>query len=160
MKDKEPKTKVDTTRRLSVKDFQTPGFDSQPVRLRTVEHKERIPHDLIVDTARDLDPDFTEDDDFSGEPDPMLLDMARDMLEPEYPEDIEAERPKEQYIEGATFTDNFHQVGFTYSLQDSSIQIKNIKNELLYKGFIYTPEEFEKALKKADKKQDRLNQKN
>jgi len=143
-KGNEKKEQVDTGRRLSVEDFQNPMFDRQEIRVRTI--RPRNFH--LEDTIRNLREE-------RGEDDPFLEEEARDMLEAEdYPE-IQSYR----VIEGATYTDGFILIGFTYDLRDSSIRIVNTDNEVLFKGFIYTPEEYEKSLKKADQKQRRLDDK-
>lgn len=61
--------------------------------------------------------------------------------------------------EGTTFTDNFVEVGFTYILSNGELSIVNTNNEKLFLGKIHSAEEFEKALKKADKKNDQLEEK-
>lgn len=63
---------------------------------------------------------------------------------------------REIVIEGATFTDEFVRVGFTYYVTDGMLSVKNEKNQELFRGVIATREDFEKALKKADKKQKTL----
>ncbi|HKC04842.1 MAG TPA: hypothetical protein VKC54_03145 [Patescibacteria group bacterium] len=143
------KERQDTDKRLTVADFENPFFDRQKIRLRTVYPKNFHLDDIVNDLAQEM----ADDEGLDGEIDPFLKDTARDMLE------FEADLPqnkKRQFIEGTTYTDGFNLIGFTYSIQDSSISIVNKDNEILFKGFIYTPEEYEKALKKADGKQDRL----
>lgn len=63
---------------------------------------------------------------------------------------------KRPAIEGVTVTDNFVKVGFTCFLDNGELSIVNEKNEKLFSGMITTPEEFEKALKKAEKKNKTL----
>lgn len=70
--------------------------------------------------------------------------------------DLEAVEPRREVIEGVTFTDSYNQVGFTYDLGDGTLTIKNLGNQILFSGVIASTEDFEKALKKADKKQSRL----
>lgn len=77
--------------------------------------------------------DDDEDDDFDGEGAPK--------------------RRTEEAIEGTTFTDEFVEVGFTYYLADGQLSVVNRSNRQLFLGKIATPEDFEKALKKADRKQ-------
>ena len=54
--------------------------------------------------------------------------------------------------EGTTYTDNFVLVGFTYFLSDSTLRIVNTDNQVLFFGKIASAEDFEKAIRKADKK--------
>ena len=62
-------------------------------------------------------------------------------------------KPKgELAIEGRTFTDDFNDVGFTYYLSDGQLSVVDKENVQLFLGTISSAEEFEKALKKADKK--------
>ncbi len=80
--------------------------------------------------------DDDEDEDFDGEGEPK--------------------RRTEEAIEGTTFTDEYVEVGFTYYPADGMLSVVNTSNQQLFLGVIATPEDFEKALKKADKKQKRL----
>lgn len=59
---------------------------------------------------------------------------------------------KEPAYEGTTFTDNFIEVGFTYIIRTGELSIKSTDNQQLFEGKINSPENFEKALKKADMK--------
>ena len=59
---------------------------------------------------------------------------------------------KEPAYEGTTFTDNFIEVGFTYIIRTGELSIKSTDNQQLFKGRINSSEDFEKALKKADRK--------
>ena len=63
---------------------------------------------------------------------------------------------REPVIEGTTFTDEYVEVGFTYYVSDGLLRVVNTANVELFKGVIATREDFENALKKADKKQKRL----
>lgn len=54
--------------------------------------------------------------------------------------------------EGTTFTNNFVEIGFTYFVASGILTIRNPKNQLLFEGKVETKNEFEKAIKKADKK--------
>lgn len=70
-------------------------------------------------------------------------------------------RKKEPVIEGVTFTDEYHQVGYTYHELDGILFLnywddKNKKNVRLFEEKIETMDEFEVYLKKADKKIKRL----
>ncbi|HSD12655.1 MAG TPA: hypothetical protein VLC10_03790 [Patescibacteria group bacterium] len=80
--------------------------------------------------------DDDEEDDFDGEGEPK--------------------RRTEEAIEGTTFTDEYVEVGFTYYLGDGMLSVVNTSNQQLFLGTIATPEDFEKALKKADRKQKKL----
>jgi hypothetical protein len=62
-------------------------------------------------------------------------------------------------IEGVTFTDNFIKVGFTYYISSGELSMKNIHNQQLFFGKIASTEDFEKAIKKADKKEHKLRKK-
>lgn len=68
----------------------------------------------------------------------------------------EPRQRKEEAIEGTTFTDDFNEVGFTYYPSDGLLRVVNTGNVELFKGVIATREDFEKALKRADRKQRRL----
>lgn len=57
---------------------------------------------------------------------------------------------------GTTFTDGLNEVWFTCFLFSRKFSIFNINIEKLFSGNVTTPEEFYKALKKADKKQRSL----
>lgn len=59
-------------------------------------------------------------------------------------------------IEGVIFTDGYNEVGFTCDLDRGEVVVKNQQNEVLFSGRINSAEDFEKALKKADRKQMRL----
>lgn len=151
---KERKEKVDTSQRLSVEDFQNPMFDRQEIRLRTIDPHKHAREQLVSSYAEELD-DMDRDLGM-GASHEISMDVAEDMLADE----LEPLREgKYQVIEGATFTDGFNMVGFTYDLRDSSIKILNTDNQILFEGFIYTSEEYEKSLKKADQKQRRLDDK-
>lgn len=63
---------------------------------------------------------------------------------------------KRPAIEGVTVTDNFIKVGFTCFLDNGELSIVNENNDKLFSGRIRTPEEFEEALKKAEKKHKTL----
>lgn len=62
----------------------------------------------------------------------------------------------QEYFDGVTFTDNFKQVGFTYWPEQRKLTIACLtvdkKNVELFVGQIESMEEFEAAIKKADKK--------
>jgi hypothetical protein len=62
-------------------------------------------------------------------------------------------------FEGTTHTDNFILIGFTYYLDNGELSIKNIHNDVLFFGKISSMEDFEKAVKKADKKAHELRKK-
>jgi hypothetical protein len=62
-------------------------------------------------------------------------------------------------IEGVTFTDNFIKVGFTYYISSGELSMKNIHNQQLFFGKIASTEDFERAVKKADKKAHELRKK-
>lgn len=55
-------------------------------------------------------------------------------------------------IEGATYTDNFNLLGWTYWPDSGKIQFKTIENIVVFNGVIKTVGDFEKAIKRADKK--------
>lgn len=55
-------------------------------------------------------------------------------------------------IEGATYTDNFRLLGWTYWPKTGQIKFKTTENVLVYSGVIEKISDFEKAVKKADKK--------
>jgi hypothetical protein len=144
---------TDTSRRLTVSDFENPMFDRQKITLRTIDPHRHVREQMINDYANDLDE--TDHEAGMAPSHEISRDIAEDMLTDEL-EPLKG--GKYQVIEGVTYTDNFNLVGFTYNLRDSSIQIVNKQNQILYKGFIYTPEEYEKALKKADRKQSKLDE--
>jgi pyrophosphatase PpaX len=149
--------KIDTNQRLTVEDSKNPMFDKQKVVLRTIGANKNIRQQIISDMARDMTHDMGSDDFGTDGIDPIMLDVAEDFIDAE--EDSLPREKSVRVIEGSTYTDGFNLVGFTYSLEDSSITIKNTKNEVLFKGKIFTAEEYEKALKKADKKQSKLRDK-
>jgi len=72
---------------------------------------------------------------------------------------IERKVDGKRAIEGVTFTDNFIKVGFTYYIDSGELSIKNIHNQQLFLGKISSAEDFEKAIKKADKKAHELRKK-
>ncbi len=149
------KEKVDTGRRLGVEDFANPMFDKQKVVLRTIGSDKIIRQQIVRDMARDMSQDMADGDSFETDGiDQIMLDAAEYFMEAE--EDSLPKKKEIQVIEGATYTDGFNLVGFTYSLEDSSVTIKNTNNEVLFKGKIFTADEYEKALKKADSKQRKL----
>lgn len=59
-------------------------------------------------------------------------------------------------IEGVTITDSYNKFGYTYDLTSGVVAIINMDNKRLYLGKVTSSEEFEKALKKADRKQRTL----
>ncbi len=62
---------------------------------------------------------------------------------------------KEWFIDGLTYTDNFRQVGFTYYLKSGLLTIACFTksgNYPLFKRHIDSIDDFEAAIKKADKK--------
>jgi hypothetical protein len=129
VKEKQP---THLNKRLTVEDFKNPLFDRQKITRRTIE----VDGSSSDTTISEFDEDRDEDELFP---------------------DRDSPRKKIQVIEGTTYTDGFHLVGFTYSLEDGCIEIKNVENTLLFKGIIYSSEEYEKALKQADAKQRKLN---
>lgn len=112
---------------LKVEDFRNPLFDKQRIVKRKVAARPGVGGD---------DDDDEVDDFGSGEGEPR--------------------RRTEDAIEGTTFTDEFVEVGFTYYLADGTLSVVNTSNQQLFLGVIATPADFEKALKKADKKQKTL----
>jgi|SRR5687768_2550125 len=114
---------------LKVEDFRNPLFDKQRIVKRLVSARPG------VRTEDDED----EDEDFD-----------------EFAAGREPKRRTETAIEGTTFTDEFVEVGFTYYPSDGQLSVVNTSNQQLFLGTIATSEDFEKALKKADKKQKRL----
>ena len=59
-------------------------------------------------------------------------------------------------FEWTTFTDNFVEIGLTYFLQNGLLSIKNRQNQQLFWGKVTNYGEFDKAVKKADKKHHQL----
>lgn len=59
-------------------------------------------------------------------------------------------------FEGTTYTDQYVLVGFTYLLEDEVLSVVNKDNQQLFFGKIKTAEDFEEALKRADKKEKSL----
>ncbi|MEW6617287.1 MAG: hypothetical protein AB1333_02600 [Patescibacteria group bacterium] len=59
-------------------------------------------------------------------------------------------------IEGVTITDNFVKIGFTCFLDNGELSLVNENNENLFSGTITCSDDFEKALKKAEKKHKTL----
>jgi len=64
---------------------------------------------------------------------------------------------RERAIEGATFTDSYQKIGFTYYLHDGMLNIlywdeQKHENVRLLGKRIHSAEEFEKCVKQADRK--------
>lgn len=71
--------------------------------------------------------------------------------------DLNPPRKKETVIEGVTFTDSFHQIGYTYHEVDGMLFLnywneEQRENVRLIERPIKTIDEFEKYVKQADKK--------
>lgn len=113
--------------KLDVKDFRNPLFDRQKVVKRKVPARPGMVSDE------------DDDDDFEA-----------------FAAGREPKGRTEDAIEGTTFTDEYVEVGFTYYPRDGLLRIVNTANQELFKGAIDSRDGFEKALKKADKKQKKL----
>ena len=59
-------------------------------------------------------------------------------------------------FEGTTFTNEYVRVGFTCIIATGMLSVVNIENQLLFSGKIASDNDFEKALKKADRKQKEI----
>lgn len=112
---------------LKVEDFRNPMFDKQRIV------KRQVPARPGVRTEEDDNEDFEE-----------------------FAAGREPKRRTEAAIEGTTFTDEYVEVGFTYYVADGLLTVVNTSNQELFRGTIVSPEDFEKAIKKADAKQRRL----
>lgn len=130
---------------LTIDDFCTPMFDRQRPVKRLLNARPEVEHLLEEDTfgLDDIEERYMMNPD---DPDAEEAYMTRDWGP-----------KKEPAIEGVTTTDNFHQVGFTYFLTDGMLYLNyldktNKKNIRLLEKLIENTEEFEKCIKRADKK--------
>ena len=127
--------------RLTVEDFKIPFFPTDVKRRILGGEKRREQIEITKEILKDSDPD-----------NPFLDEMAEDLAE----DDPEFEDDRREAIEGTTFTDNFVKIGFTYFPDDGSLTIVNEQNQELFNGKIDSRDDFEDAVKKADKKHTRL----
>lgn len=70
-------------------------------------------------------------------------------------EDGEVIERGEEFFDGITFTDNYRQVGFTYYPKTGMLYISCLTSDgniRLFEGAIESIDDFEAAIKKADKK--------